>query len=451
MNQRLLIIQQITHNRVSIIKILFWVYFLLLIFEGVLRKWLIPQFSAPLLIMRDPVGLLILLEAYRTNKWPQKWSLVLGVLATIMIGLCSIQMIVLDNPLLASYLLPFPIAFIMGENLDANDLRKFSLCIIWILLPETILEIAQYLAPVSSALNVGAYEGANQITYVGTKVRASGTFSFVVGPANYGPLAAAFILNNLLNIKVVKKWILWPATVALIISVSIVGSRTFVYLFVAIIACAGIFVLFNATRLIHAMKLSVPVVAVFCLTSLLPIFSASSKNLDERFKMASEAEGGDAKQAVVQRTIVPFISRIEDTDYFNNPIGIGMGRGATAISKYLFGRAEFIAGENELDRCMTEMGPLVGITFELFRLCLALFVLKMALICACDYGEPLALLLVPLMSCDVVFGTLEQPTVQGFMVISLAFSLAALKQSNSVCFQNCILRRPFYRLHSYEC
>ena len=54
-------------NKMPFLKKLFWAYFLLLIFEGALRKWIVPQLSAPLLLVRDPIGLLILLEALRTQ------------------------------------------------------------------------------------------------------------------------------------------------------------------------------------------------------------------------------------------------------------------------------------------------------------------------------------------------------------------------------------------------
>ena len=40
-----------------LLKKLFWAYFLLLIFEGALRKWVMPQLSAPLLLIRDPLAL----------------------------------------------------------------------------------------------------------------------------------------------------------------------------------------------------------------------------------------------------------------------------------------------------------------------------------------------------------------------------------------------------------
>src|SRR5208283_4910693 len=195
-----------TRSRMPLLKKLFWAYFLLLIFEGALRKWILPQLAAPLLLVRDPVGLFIIWEASRTNKWPEKWSAAIGILAAGLFGLCAVQMAAGENSWMAaayglrSYLLPFPVAFIMGENLDAEDLRKFGVCTLWLLLPETALEVAQYLAPFGSSLNAGAYGAeSGQIQYVGAHARASGTFSFVVGAASFAPIAAAFILYGLAN------------------------------------------------------------------------------------------------------------------------------------------------------------------------------------------------------------------------------------------------------------
>ena len=118
------------------------------------------------LLVRDPIALFIIWRPLEHNKWPEKWSAVIGVLAVGLLGLCAAQMAVGENSWMAaayglrSYLLPFPVAFIMGENLDAEDLRKFGVCTLWLLLPETALDVAQYLAPSSSFLNAGASEGA---------------------------------------------------------------------------------------------------------------------------------------------------------------------------------------------------------------------------------------------------------------------------------------------------
>ena len=142
--------------RMPLLKRLFWVYFLLLIFEGALRKWIVPQLSTPLLLVRDPVAFLIIWEAYRTHKWPKNWSVVIGALAIGLVTLSAVQMVVMNPPWYAvayglrSYLLPFPVAFIMGENLDREDLRKFGNWTLWLLMPLTVIEGFQYYAPPSS-------------------------------------------------------------------------------------------------------------------------------------------------------------------------------------------------------------------------------------------------------------------------------------------------------------
>src|SRR5476651_2324543 len=41
-----------------------WWYFFLLIFEGALRKWFLPGLSTPLLVIRDPIALYVVLSAW---------------------------------------------------------------------------------------------------------------------------------------------------------------------------------------------------------------------------------------------------------------------------------------------------------------------------------------------------------------------------------------------------
>ena len=43
----------------GVIRGLIWVYFFLLMFEGVLRKWVLPGMSDPLMLIRDPFLLAI--------------------------------------------------------------------------------------------------------------------------------------------------------------------------------------------------------------------------------------------------------------------------------------------------------------------------------------------------------------------------------------------------------
>jgi hypothetical protein len=416
--------------RMPFLKMLFWAYFLLLIFEGALRKWIFPEYSAPLLLVRDPVGLLIIFGAFSTNKWPERWTLAAGILTAGLLGLCAIQVFFGNNPWVAalyglrSYLLPFPVAFIMGQNLDAEDLRKFGVCTLWLLLPETALEVFQYLLP-GSILNVGAYKGAAQIGYLGGHVRASGTFSFVVGPAFYGPLAAAFILYGFVSEGFAKKWLLWVATFALILSVPVVGSRTLIFELGAVAAGAGVAALCGVSQFFKLSKIGVPLVAVFVLVTYLPVFSAASSTLSERWQMANQGEGGTVRRVLVHRTASSLMYTIENTDFSRNPTGIGMGRTSAAAEALLKSRVPIHAGEDELSRLLVEFGLFPSLAYVLFCILLGLIIFVRAFFRA-RHGAPLALLLAPLVVSALLASNLEQPTDQGFMVIFLAFSLAAL-------------------------
>lgn len=417
----------------SLLKKYFWLYFFLLIFEGALRKWILPQYSAPLLLVRDPVAVLIIWEAVRTGKWPEKWTIVSGFLAVGLLGLCALQLVSANNSWMAavyglhSYLLPFPVAFIAGESLDSEDMRWFGTCTLWLLLPLTVLECAQYLASSDSILNVGAYQGATQLQYADVHIRASGTFSFVVGPAFFGPLAAAFLLYGLVSEKIAEKWLLWSSAFALMLSVPVIGSRTLVYELIGVVVCVGIAAMFGVSQFVKSFRIIVPVTLVFLLVSFLPLFSQATNTLNERFAGANETEGGSAKSAFIFRVFGPIERQLETIDLTNHPIGNGMGVGSAAISKLTRGTAEFVAGEDEFSREIYELGSVSGLAFAIFRFALAIVIVTGALARAREH-EPLALLLLPLLLSTLLVGTLEQPTDQGFMVVAIAFSLAALKR-----------------------
>jgi hypothetical protein len=414
-----------------LLKKLFWAYFLLLVFEGALRKWIVPQLSGPLLIVRDPIGLLIIWEAYRTHKWPKEWSAVVGILTATVLALCLLQLVVLDTPWfiplygLRSYLLPFPVAFIMGTNLDEEDLHKFGNCILWLLLPLTALEIAQYLAPSGSFLNVGAYRGSEQLNYALGHVRASATFSYVVGPMSYVPLAAAFIFYGMANPKFAKKWLLLATAGALVLSVPIVGSRTLVFLLAAIITCVGMAAFFGVSQFVKSLQMIAALLVVSALVARLPVFADATDTLIERFAQASTAEG-TTEDSIFLRIVHPITATTDQSIGRSNWLGVGVGYGANAVSTLLTGTQVFTTGEDEFSRVINEFGAPAGIAFMMFRGLLAVMIVSKALARVREH-QPLPWLLVPLMFWTLVFGVLEQPTEQGFMVMSVAFSLAALR------------------------
>jgi hypothetical protein len=137
------------------------------------------------------------------------------------------------------------------------------------------------------------------------------------------------------------------------------------------------------------------------------------------------------------------LAGLEETNLIRNPLGMGMGQGANAITKLLTGSAKFLAGEGEFSRVVTEMGPFMGIAFLLFRCLLTLWILRQALARAAD-RDLLALLLFPAVLLTLIMGVLEQPTEQGFMVVSVAMSLAALKPAGQRALRPAIENQRFF-------
>src|SRR5262245_41321207 len=66
------------------------VIYLLLIFEGSIRKWLLPQFSLYIFFARDPFVVLAYLIAFRYGLWPKRsaflWIIGLSAALGLLIG-----------------------------------------------------------------------------------------------------------------------------------------------------------------------------------------------------------------------------------------------------------------------------------------------------------------------------------------------------------------------------
>lgn len=420
--------------RLTLLKKLFWLYFLLLIFEGALRKWVAPQLSAPLLVIRDPLSIWIIWESYRTRKWPSRWNVAIVVLTVLMVGLFSLQITLGDNSFLVglfglrSYLLPFPVLFIMGENLNDEDLLKFGRCTLWLLLPMCLIAVGQYLAPPTSFLNRGAYQGAAQIGVgFGLTVRSSGTFSFAAGLEDFAAMAAAFIFYGMVRENLAKKWLIWTSALALVVIVPTAGSRMLVTELAAVLACVALTAMMGVSQFMKVLRIIVPLVLISLLASQLPVFNEAMQTLTGRFTTAAEVEGGTVQESYYLRTIEPAVSAVEAADATNNWIGIGLGRGATAVQAFLTGTTHGVTGEYDFSHELMEMGPIAGGFFELFKLFLLLATFGHALARARD-RDPLALLFYPLVFTAITFALLEQPTLQGFMVIGTAFCIAAARR-----------------------
>jgi hypothetical protein len=105
------------------------------------------------------------------------------------------------------------------------------------------------------------------------------------------------------------------------------------------------------------------------------------------------------------------------------PLGVGLGAGTNAAAAYE-GAKGFRWGEGEWPRVIFEAGPILGLSYLLWRLWLTIAI-GLAAFRAARSGKLLPLLLWGACASGVISGQWGQATVQGFSVFTLGLCLAA--------------------------
>lgn len=208
-----------------------WAYFLLLIFEGALRKWVLPGLASPLLVVREPLALWLVAKAWQRGLLPSTpylaWMVVIGIAGTfsaLLLGHGSIPVALFGARTL---LLHFPLLFAIGGILDRADVLKIGKACLWIAGPMTVLIALQFYSPQSAWVNrgVGGDEAGAGFGGALGYFRPPGTFSFTNGTTLFYSFTACFILFFWLNSKGVNRLLLTAATAALLIAIPISISR----------------------------------------------------------------------------------------------------------------------------------------------------------------------------------------------------------------------------------
>ena len=166
---------------------LIWAYFWLLLMEGVLRKWIMPRYSNPLLLIRDPVMLGIYFYAIKAHVFPRNlwvaslWIIaVLSLLASLLLSTFNVLsgyvpvIPILEVTLygIRTNFLHLPIIFVMANVFDEEDIKKFGWWTLLVMIPMGLIMAAQFKASPDSFINRTAGLGeAEQLTAGGGKIR----------------------------------------------------------------------------------------------------------------------------------------------------------------------------------------------------------------------------------------------------------------------------------------
>ena len=427
--------QSATNERLIVhIKRLIWLYFVLLIFEGTLRKWVLPQYSDVLLVIRDPVVLAIYFVALKARVFPRNgYILSLGIIGI----LCWLASILVLSPYLnakplilvtgygfRSNFLHLPLIFIVGKVLTHDDVKKLGWWVLLGLIPMALLLAVQFNAPPDAFINRTAGLGdAQQITAGGGKIRPPGTFSFVSGVIFYAALAAAYLLYGALTRGFYRNWLLYSSGFALVVAIGVSGSRS-VLLAVLVVVSSMAVIIFVRPSAINRFgrNLLIVVIAVYA-ASRLPVFNEGVEVLSNRFTDTAEAEQKAIAAGLMGRLLGGFTEGLRLLPH--SPIGgYGLGIGTNGGAKFLTGRTIFLLTEGEWGRIVLESGPVLGLAFLLWRTILTGHIGFISFR-ALRRGEILPIMLFCAGFVSLLNGQFGQPTNLGFAVFVCGLCLAS--------------------------
>ena len=421
------------------VRVLIWVYLVLLLMEGALRKWALPSLSDPLLVIRDPIVIGIYFFALRAHVFPWNGYVVLlgiiGVLSAVVSILILWDYIPIKVILLVagygfrSDFLHLPLIFVMAETLDLEDVKQIGRWTLLLVIPMAVLMVLQFKASPDSFINktAGLGEG-QQLATAGGKIRPPGTFSFISGPVFYLSAATAFLIYGALIQGVYKGWLLLASSAAVLIAVMVSGSRACV-LAVGIVALGILIIVLvrpSAVNKIAGTLLAVAIIGFLLVLfgSHIPFLREGMDVLSERFTSSAEVGETTVVGGLLERVLDEFT---EPFDYlFKVPAtGYGLGVGTAGGARFLVGQGALLLSENEWTRIIAESGPLLGLAFIIWRVALTVKLFRVSLQ-ALRGGEVLAILLFTCAFMGLLNGQLGQPTTLGLTVVLSGLCLAAV-------------------------
>ena len=297
----------------AFIKKLIWTYFLLLLFEGALRKWFLPGLSQGLLIVRDPIVIWVYYLSYSKGLFPIANRYIQKCFYWVVLAAILSFLINQSHPLTIVYgartnFLHFPLIFVMARVLNWQDVINFGKAFLFLALPMTWIVAEQFQADRFDAINVAAGGTGHQIMTSGDRVRASGTFTFVSGIVFYYCFTVAYIIYGFLTNGVFPKWLLYLGTSATLLAMVTAGSRAVIAESLQVLACFA-FLAYYKPNEFGKITASVFFLSAFTLIlySQVDLFKEGLNFLSLRFEEAANVEGNPV-EGMVAAFFVSFLA-----------------------------------------------------------------------------------------------------------------------------------------------
>ncbi|MCM1984604.1 hypothetical protein [Lyngbya confervoides] len=183
----------------------------LVVIEGALRKWVLPQASQLIYFLKDIILIGAYYRFFLASSIPHfipKIDSILKFFLGLSFGVCVVQAFSpsLGSPLigllgLKNYFLYVPLIWIVPALFESEDeLKDYLGQFLLLLVPVGCLAIAQFFSPIDSPLNVYAWQEDTPYIALGgdnSSVRVTGTFSYIAGYSVFLSFCLCLLLPKL--------------------------------------------------------------------------------------------------------------------------------------------------------------------------------------------------------------------------------------------------------------
>lgn len=411
-----------------------WAYLFMILMEGVLRKWFLPSLATPLLVVRDPIAIWVMVKAYQHHMFPSNkylpWVFIISLislLATMAVGHGNLGVALFGVRILIVHL---PFMFVIGKVFDHDDVVNVGLWFLKLSIPMVILIGMQFYSPQTAWVNIGVGgEGGSGFSGSGEFMRPSGVFSFTIGNVQFFQVLTAYLFYFFLNNKSVNKFLLIGASIALVMAIPFSISRTLFFNLMVVGLFAVIASIKKRKYIMKLINLGGIGILVLIILSQTSVFKVSTSAFTDRFESANEQEGG-AEGILVDRILGGLLGALEYAGQDKSILGKGLGMGTNVGAKLLTGNVSYLIAEGDWGRIVGEMGPILGLLIIFIRVHLG-YKITIQSYSSLRNGDVLPFMLASFGVITIAQGLWAQPTCLGFSTLIGGLIIASFNTSDS--------------------
>jgi hypothetical protein len=424
----------------------------LLIFEGVIRKWIFPEYQRALFFLRDPLTLVIYLVAWRYGFGPRRapFFWIGGLFALASLPLMLFQYAIESTKFVwilalygwRNYFLYLPLPFIIVNCFVLKDVEALLRRTLWLTIPIAFLVYFQFVSAPTANINQGFGDSENTfsgLALVRGKIRPLGTFTSNQGQSPFvaASLAMLFIAWTTPSIRSRMKTLgLVAATGSTLSMIALSGSRTAVLWSALIVVFAVAAALLSSKRRSPIPMLLVPGALVLVAIVVLPVAypDATTAFVDrwddaQEVEVAAHGSGGVFSRALNDLFLFRHLMTEQHLEGYQMGIGGNAANlmGTQSAMMHLETYPQGIALESEWGRHVADMG-MMGVLFIFYRIVFSVWLFFQAARATLRTGNSHPMLLFGFAGILLFNGQITgQGTQNGFVWLFVGFTLSACR------------------------